>query len=63
MDKEVDAIIERALEEDLPYGDITSESIVPPESQSKAVILAKESGILAGISVAESVFTKIDPLI
>ncbi len=61
MDREVDAIIERALEEDLPHGDVTSESIIPPESLSKAVILAKESGILAGISVAESVFTKIDP--
>ncbi len=61
MDRAVDTIIERALEEDLPHGDVTSESIIPPESLSKAVILAKESGILAGISVAESVFTKIDP--
>lgn len=60
MDREVDAIIERALEEDLPHGDVTSESIIPSESQSKAVIMAEERGILAGISVAESVFNKID---
>ncbi len=60
MDKKVDAIIEKALEEDLPSGDVTSENIIPSESLSKAVILAKESGILAGISVAESVFNKID---
>ena len=57
----MDAIIERALEEDLPHGDVTSENIIPSESLSNAVILAKEKGILAGISVAESVFTKIDP--
>ena len=63
MKKEVDAIIERALEEDLPHGDITSESIISPESQSKAIILAKEKGILAGIGVAENVFSKIDPLV
>ncbi len=60
MDREVNAIIERALEEDLPQGDVTSESIIPFESQSKAVILAEERGILAGISVAEKVFYKID---
>ena len=60
MNREVNAIIERALEEDLPQGDVTSESIIPFESQSKAVILAEERGILAGISVAEKVFNKID---
>ena len=63
MDKDIEAIIERALEEDLPHGDITSESIISPESQSQAVILAKENGILAGIGVAENVFSKIDPLL
>jgi len=61
MEREVDAIIERALEEDLPHGDITSENIIPSESLSKAVITAKENGILAGIIVAKNVFTKIDP--
>jgi len=60
---EVDAIIEKALEEELPHGDITSENIIPPGSQSKAVILAKEKGILAGIDVAKNVFSKIDPLL
>lgn len=63
MKREVDAIIDRALEEDLPHGDITSESIISPESQSKAVILCKEKGILAGIDVAKNVFSKIDPLL
>jgi len=63
MEKDVEAIIERALEEDLPYGDITSESIISSESQSQAVILTKENGILAGIGVAENVFFKIDPLL
>jgi len=57
----VDSIIKVALKEDMPQGDITSESIIPPRSRSKAVILAKEEGVLAGIDVAKRVFQKIDP--
>ena len=49
-----------AFQEDLPKGDITSESIIPAGSISRAIILAKEDGILAGIRVAERVFKKID---
>jgi nicotinate-nucleotide pyrophosphorylase (carboxylating) len=57
----LDSLIEMALQEDIPKGDITSESIIPQESISRAIILAKEDGILAGIRVAERVFKKIDP--
>lgn len=56
-----DALIETALKEDMPQGDITSENIIPADSESKAIILAKEEGVLAGIDVAERVFHKIDP--
>lgn len=59
--QELDLIIEAALREDMPEGDITSESVVPPESMSAAVILAKEDGVLAGIDVSRRVFDKIDP--
>jgi len=58
--KELDKTIEIALKEDLPQGDITSESCIPPQSKSEAVFLAKEEGILAGIDVAKRVFEKID---
>jgi len=56
-----DTLIEAALKEDMPQGDITSESIIPADSESEAIILAKEEGVLAGIDVAERVFHKIDP--
>ncbi|MCK4557446.1 MAG: carboxylating nicotinate-nucleotide diphosphorylase [Candidatus Aminicenantes bacterium] len=59
--KTTDSIIEAALQEDLPQGDITSESIIPDDSRSRAIILAKEDGILAGMDVASRVFEKIDP--
>ncbi len=61
--KTVDGIIEAALKEDIPAGDVTSESLVPPDSVSTAVLLAKESGVLAGIGLAWLVFAKIDPQI
>lgn len=60
-EKELDAVIEAALKEDMPRGDITSENIIPSDSESEAIILAKEQGILAGILVAGHVFRKIDP--
>jgi len=57
----VDTLIEAALKEDMPQGDITSESVIPSDSESEAIILAKEEGVMAGINVAERVFHKIDP--
>jgi len=56
----IEHLIESALEEDLPAGDITTEGIVPPEFTARAVFLAKEQGVLAGIEVASRVFKKID---
>jgi nicotinate-nucleotide pyrophosphorylase (carboxylating) len=58
--REIDRVIEAALAEDMPEGDITSESLVPPGSRSEAVLLAKQAGVLAGIDVAGRVFRKID---
>jgi nicotinate-nucleotide pyrophosphorylase (carboxylating) len=58
--REIDRVIEAALAEDMPEGDITSESLVPPGSRSSAVLLAKQGGVLAGIEIASRVFRKID---
>jgi len=55
-----ETIIEAALKEDIPQGDITSESIILPDSESDAVILAKEDGVLAGIDIARRVFQKLN---
>ncbi len=59
----LDTLIETALREDMPSGDITSENIVPVDRISRAMIIAKEEGVLAGIHVAERVMKKIDPSI
>jgi nicotinate-nucleotide pyrophosphorylase (carboxylating) len=58
---EIDPLIDAALREDMPSGDITSESVIPSNSRSRAVFLAKEEGVLAGIGVARRVFERVDP--
>ena len=52
-------IINEALEEDMPFGDITSDNIFNDE-YGEAKLIAKEKGIISGIYVAEAVFKAID---
>jgi nicotinate-nucleotide pyrophosphorylase (carboxylating) len=59
--EDIDPLIDAALKEDVPAGDITSESVVPASSKSRAVFLAKEAGVLAGLAVARRVFERLDP--
>ena len=53
----VDKIINDALKEDIPYGDITASSIVTNGSKAKASLIVKEDGIICGLPVFERVFT------
>jgi len=60
----IEDIVERAIEEDLPYGDKTTDYLSTiKDCPSKGFIKAKEKLILAGIDVARVVFEKIDPLV
>lgn len=56
----IDDIIRTALKEDMPAGDITTESIIPPGSVSRAQLVAKQTGIVAGVQVAARVFKLLD---
>ncbi|HUS83034.1 MAG TPA: carboxylating nicotinate-nucleotide diphosphorylase [Dehalococcoidia bacterium] len=49
-----------ALEEDGAFEDVTTGALVPPELTGKAVILAKQAGVIAGLPVAEAVFRAVD---
>lgn len=61
--KQVEQAIDRALAEDLSFGDVTTEALIPPEQQGRASIIARGEGILAGVEVAKGVFLKVDPSI
>jgi nicotinate-nucleotide pyrophosphorylase (carboxylating) len=57
---ELNAIIDRTLDEDIGHGDITSEALIPHDLAGKASLLVKEKGVLAGIDVAMRVFHRVD---
>ena len=62
-EEQIAAIIDLAIAEDLGYGDVTSEILIPPELEGRAIIIARETGIVAGVEVAGRVFHRVDPSI
>ncbi len=56
----LEKILRDALEEDLGWGDITTEAVVPIEAEARAVIVSREEGVIAGLEVAEAVFRILD---
>jgi nicotinate-nucleotide pyrophosphorylase (carboxylating) len=53
-------LIRTALTEDTGQGDVTSRLTVPPDRFAKARLVARTSGILAGIDVCRQVFLTLD---
>ena len=52
--------IRRSLEEDIGPGDITTSLLIPEDSESKALYIAKGNFVLAGIPFAKEVFRVLD---
>lgn len=53
-------VVERALEEDLGRGDVTSDLLVPSDLTAKAVLQSRGKGVIAGLGVAAMVFAAVD---
>ena len=58
---EVFDLVAQAVEEDLGRGDITSRAVVRSGSKARGSFLAKQELVLAGLEVADAVFTSFDP--
>ncbi|TVM01586.1 carboxylating nicotinate-nucleotide diphosphorylase [uncultured Candidatus Kuenenia sp.] len=58
--EKIDILIQLAIREDIGSGDITTESIFPPDLTGEGEFLAKEDGVIAGLPVVERLFSKID---
>lgn len=57
----IEPIVRHALTEDLGRaGDITTDAIIPPALETKAVIAAREAGVVAGLIAADLAFRLID---
>ncbi len=53
-------LTEAALEEDLAWGDLSSDYFVPSNLRASARFVARHSGVLAGIEVAAAVYAAVD---
>jgi nicotinate-nucleotide pyrophosphorylase (carboxylating) len=58
---EIVECLKRALTEDIGAGDVTTNSIVPSDAVLRGEILAKNTGVIAGLALAKAVFVLLDP--
>src|SRR3954463_12455930 len=58
---DLDAIVRRALEEDVGSGDVPTRATVPPGARARARITQKQRGVVFGLDAAEAVFRALGP--
>jgi nicotinate-nucleotide pyrophosphorylase (carboxylating) len=58
--RQVIPIVQNALQEDIGFGDITTNGIVTKDLNARAVIVTKEPGVIAGTEVARLAFQLFD---
>ena len=61
MPSTVTQLLKNAIEEDIGYGDITTSLLIPEESESRALYVAKANFVVAGFPFAREVFNILDP--
>ena len=59
----IDRVVGAALEEDAPWGDLTSEYLIPENARARADLVAREPGVFSGGEVFEAAFRLTDPRI
>ncbi len=61
--REIERVVDLALEEDAPSGDLTSQVFVPEGTLATADLIAREPGTLAGAEVFAIAMTRLDPAV
>lgn len=56
FEKKLQQLIQNALAEDIEDGDQTTLACIDPKTNGKAILKIKDTGILAGVDVAEKIF-------
>src|SRR5690349_4310686 len=59
----LDALIDRALAEDLSAGDVTSEAVVPAEARAVARAVTRAPLVACGSDAFARVFYRVDPAV
>ena len=59
--RELEIVIDRALEEDSISADVTTSVLIPSHLQARASLIPKEPGILSGLDVVAATFKRVNP--
>lgn len=59
--RQVARVVELALDEDAPSGDLTSQVFVPADAVATADLVGRESGVFSGAEVFTTAMTTLDP--
>jgi nicotinate-nucleotide pyrophosphorylase (carboxylating) len=59
----IDAIVRLALLEDAPWGDLTSQTLIPHAAKVTAQLVAREPGVLCGQDLVTAAFAISNPLV
>ena len=59
--RELEIVIDRALEEDSISADVTTSVLIPSHLQARAALIPKEPGILSGLDVVAATFKRVNP--
>ena len=63
MQRQIDAIIDLALNEDIGPGDLTAESVIPETARASGLMLLKSAGVISGLNIVGRVCQRVDPAI
>ena len=55
----IESIVALALSEDIGSGDVTTQAVVDPRTRANAKLVAKQPGVICGMSVAQTAFRQL----
>lgn len=61
--RQIQRVVDMALDEDAPFGDLTSQTLVPVSAVARADLVAREPGVFAGAEVFALAMTTLDPAV
>lgn len=59
----IDRLVRMALDEDAPWGDVTSQTLIPGSMRVTAELVAREAGVLSGEDIFTAAMSLTDPAI
>jgi len=59
----IERVVSAALDEDAPWGDVTSDTLIPVTARARAELVARERGVFSGSAVFAAAFALTDPAI